>query len=171
MNSPFEQFKINLLFPVSFFGLPDLSLTNINLLNLLIVSTLIVITFIIRKNLTFIPNFWQLFVEAVYHFVFSIVKEQTGKKGYKYFPHFFTIFFTILFFNLVGLIPFSFTVSSHVIVTFTLALSYFIAWIIIAIKTLGKDFMYTFVPKNMPPGYYLSSLLSNSFPSLSAPLA
>src|ERR1700748_1097609 len=114
MHSPFEQFKINLWVPLSF-GDFDFSLTNINLLNMLIVGFLLLITFVIRKNLTFIPSFWQLFVEAVYGFVFSIVKEQAGKKGYQYFPHFFTVFFTILLFNLVGLIPFSFTVSSHVI--------------------------------------------------------
>jgi ATP synthase subunit 6 len=149
LNTPFEQFKIALLFPISN-GLFDLSLTNITVLILFISTLLISITFLIRKNASFIPNNFQLFMESIYLFIFSIVKEQTGTKGYKYFPHFFTIFFVVLSYNCVGLLPFSFTVSSHIIVTLTLSLSYFIAWIFVAIKTLGSEFLYVFYPKNMP---------------------
>lgn len=149
MFSPFEQFKIKLLFPISIADI-DLSITNITALIVIILGFLITVSFIIKKNLSFIPSFWQLFVEAVYQFVFSIVKDQSGKKGYEYFPHFYTIFYTILFFNLTGLTPFSFTASSHIIVTVTLGLSYFLAWIFVAFKTIGREFIYVFYPKNMP---------------------
>jgi F0F1-type ATP synthase membrane subunit a len=93
-------------------------------------------------------------METTYHFVYSLVREQSGLKGLKYFPHFLSIFLLILFFNLSGLVPFSFTASSHIIVTFGIALSYFIAWIIIGIKELGSTFLYVFCPKNMLHGCY-----------------
>lgn len=148
-NSPFEQFQINLLFKIYFFGF-DLSLTNLSVLIMAVSLFLIFITSLISKSFSFIPNNWQSFLEMIYRFVLSIVSEQTGKKGYRYFPHFFTIFMLILLYNLIGLTPFSFTVSSHIIVTLSLALSYFIAWIFIAIKELGSKFLYVFSPKNMP---------------------
>jgi len=147
--NPFEQFEIILLgcFSGSYF---DISITNLTLLTVIISLLLIILFGLITKSSTFIPNNWQYLVEIIYQFVFSIVAEQAGRKGYSYFPHLFTIFNLILLYNLSGLIPFSFTVSSHVIITFTLALSYFIAWIIIGIMTLGQKFLGVFCPKNMP---------------------
>jgi len=147
--NPFEQFEIILL---GLFGYNDfdISITNLSLLTIVISLIVISLLSLITKSSSFIPNNWQYLVEMIYQFVFSLVAEQAGKKGFGYFPHLFTIFNLILFYNLSGLIPFSFTVSSHVIITFTLALSYFIAWIIVGIKTLGPKFIYVFCPKNMP---------------------
>jgi len=149
LYNPFEQFEIILLSVFGINGL-DLSLTNLSLLTLVISFLIIGLTSVITKSATFIPNNWQYLVEIIYQFVFSIVAEQAGRKGFAYFPHLFTIFNLILFYNLSGLIPFSFTVSSHVIITFTLALSYFIAWIVVGIVTLGPKFLGVFCPKNMP---------------------
>jgi ATP synthase subunit 6 len=147
--NPFEQFEIILL---GLFGFNDfdLSLTNLSLITLVISFVIIGLTSVITKSSTFIPNNWQYLIEIIYQFVFSIVAEQAGRKGFAYFPHLFTIFNLILFYNLSGLVPFSFTVSSHVIITFTLALSYFIAWIIVGIIKLGPKFLGVFCPKNMP---------------------
>jgi len=147
--TPFEQFEILLLKLIYFNGL-DFSITNVVILMLFISGFLIVWNLVIASSFTFIPNNYQYISEIVYLFVMSIVAEQAGKRGYKYFPHLFTIFSVILLYNLCGLMPFSFTVSSQVIITFTLALSYFIAWIIVAIFNLGRDFLYVFCPKNMP---------------------
>jgi len=96
------------------------------------------------------PNNWLLALEGGYQLVFTLVKEQTGKKGYPFFPQLVTIFIIILSLNLLGLTPFGFTVTSHVIITFSLALSYFIAWVIIGIKELGQQFLRVFCPRNMP---------------------
>jgi len=149
LYNPFEQFEIILLSKFGFNSL-DLSLTNLSLTTIVISLIIIVLLGLIVKSSTFIPNNWQYLVEIIYQFVFSIVAEQTGRKGYIYFPHLFTIFNLILLYNLSGLVPFSFTVSSHVIITFTLALSYFIAWIIVGIVKLGPTFLGVFCPKNMP---------------------
>lgn len=88
--------------------------------------------------------------ESTYQFVYTLTAEQANRKGIKYFPHLITIFLLILVFNLSGLSPFTMTATSHVVITFGLALSYFIAWIIIGIYELGPKFIYIFCPKNMP---------------------
>jgi F-type H+-transporting ATPase subunit a len=149
MFTPFEQFEIMLLKLITVEGI-DLSLTNVAILMLSISAFLITINLVIVSSYTFIPNNWQYIMEIIYLFVFSIVAEQAGRRGYKYFPHLYTVFGLILLYNLIGLLPFSFTVSSQVIITFSLALSYFLAWVIIAIKDLGLKFLYVFCPKNMP---------------------
>lgn len=149
MYTPFEQFEIILLQLINIDGI-DLSITNVSILMISISAFLITISLVIAAGYTFIPNNWQYVMESIYLFVFSIVSEQAGKRGYKYFPHLYTVFGLILLYNLCGLLPFSFTVSSQVIITFSLALSYFLAWIVIAVKELGLKFLYVFCPKNMP---------------------
>jgi len=147
--NPFEQFEIILLQRIEFNGL-DLSITNLGVSLVIITVLILTISFLIKKSVTYLPNNWQIVLEAIYHFVFSIINEQTGPKGYKYLPHLITVFILILLGNLGGLVPFGFTITSHVIVTFSLALSYFLAWIIVAIKELGLKFLGVFCPKNMP---------------------
>jgi len=165
MYTPFEQFEIILLKLINV-GDIDLSLTNVAVLMLSITAFLITINMVIAASYTFIPNNWQYIMEIIYLFVFSIVAEQSGKRGYKYFPHLYTVFGLILLYNLGGLLPFSFTVSSQVIITFTLALSYFLAWVIVAIKELGLKFLYVFCPKNMP-SWLLPLLICVEFLSFS----
>lgn len=147
--NPFEQFEIMLIFPM-FLGNVDLSLTNLSILTMIISTLVLTLNYLFSKSYDFIPNNWQIVMEAKYQFIFSIVAEQTGAKGFKYFPHLITVFTLILFYNLSGLVPFSFTVSSHIVVTFTLALSFFIAWVIVGIKELRFQFLNVFCPRNMP---------------------
>jgi len=149
LNNPFEQFEILLLKLFNVAGY-DLSLTNLAILAMAVSGFLITVNLVIASSYTFIPNNWQYVSESIYLFVFSIVSEQSGKRGYGFFPHLYTIFNLILLYNVCGLMPFSFTVSSQVIITFTLALSYFIAWVFVAIVVLGPKFVYVFCPKNMP---------------------
>jgi len=147
--NPFEQFEIVLISKFTL-GAFDLSITN---LTIVLMSTAFVIYslhYIFDKSYNYIPHNWQIVMEATYQFVFSIVAEQSGRKGIRYFPHLVTIFFLILFYNLSGLAPFGFTASSHIIITFGIALSYFLAWIVVGIKELGPKFLYVFCPKNMP---------------------
>jgi F-type H+-transporting ATPase subunit a len=147
--NPFEQFEIILLQLFGFNGF-DLSVTNLTLLTIVISLLLVGLTSLVVKSSSFLPNNWQYVFESIYQFVYSIVYEQASRKGVVFFPHLFTIFNLVLLYNLGGLVPFSFTVSSHIIITFTLALSYFIAWVIVGIRTLGLQFLNVFCPKNMP---------------------
>jgi ATP synthase subunit 6 len=149
LYNPFEQFEIMLILPIIIDGI-DLSFTNLTILTVVITSILVLFLWVLNKSYTFIPNNYQVVLEAKYHFVLSILSEQTGRKGLKYLPQLVTVFTLVLFYNLGGLVPFSFTVSSHVIITFTLALSFFIAWIIIGVKELQLQFLNVFCPRNMP---------------------
>lgn len=148
-NNPFEQFEIMLIRPITI-GHIDISLTNLTIMTIITSGIVLSINYILNNSYTFIPNNWQLLIESKYNFIFTILSEQTGSKGFKYFPHLLTVFTLILFYNLGGLVPFSFTVSSHIVITFTLALSFFIAWVIIGIKELKIQFLNVFCPKNMP---------------------
>lgn len=147
--SPFEQFEVNLLSKINLLGL-DLSLTN--LISFLILAHIILIFFFtsINNNKNFVPSNWQAVVEGIYLFIVGLVKEQSGKKGVKFFPFFFTIFTLILVMNTMGLLPFSFTVTSHIIVTISLALSFVFCWIIVGFMNLGLKFFLIFVPKGIP---------------------
>jgi ATP synthase subunit 6 len=159
--NPFEQFEIKLILPLILNNV-DISFSNLTLLLISSTFFILTLTYSLDKSYLYIPNNWQITMESTYLFVYSIVSEQGGRKAIKYLPHLFTIFFLILFFNITGLTPFTFTATSHIIITFSLALSYYIAWIIIGIKQLKTKFLYVFCPRNMP-GWLLPLLISVEF--------
>jgi F-type H+-transporting ATPase subunit a len=88
--------------------------------------------------------------EMMYQFVAGMVRENVGSEGRAYFPFIFTLFMFILFANLIGLLPYSFTVTSHIIVTFALAGVVFIGVTIIALLKHGLKFFSYFVPHGTP---------------------
>ena len=149
INSPLEQFEIVVLLPFTLFGL-NLSLTN-SAFFLLIASffSLFWISLSFYK-LSLIPNNWQILFESFYNVTVDIVKVNLGLKGEAYFPFIFSLHILLLFCNLIGMVPYSFTVTSHIIFTFSLALSIFIGINIIGIKTHGFRFFSLFLPKGVP---------------------
>nr|YP_010199906.1 ATP synthase F0 subunit a [Gracilariopsis tenuifrons]AXF36240.1 ATP synthase F0 subunit a [Gracilariopsis tenuifrons]UAD89966.1 ATP synthase F0 subunit a [Gracilariopsis tenuifrons] len=147
--SPLEQFEIVTLIPLTFFGL-NISVTNSVLF--MIFAFLIAIFWIslsFYKN-SIIPNNWQLVKEMIYNVTASIVQDNLGSKGEFYFPFIFTLHLFLLFCNLIGMIPYSFTVTSHITFTFGLALSIFIGINIIGIQTHGFKFFALFLPRGVP---------------------
>jgi len=149
--SPFEQFELNVFYPVFVRNTNfDLSVTNTTIT--MIFATTLIVLFITLSifNAKLLPSRWQSVVELIYKFVQSLIKEQTGSKGQPYFPLIFTTFLFILFLNLIGLLPYGFTVTAQVAITFTLALSFFIGLIIIGFKIQGLHFLKIFVPSGIP---------------------
>jgi len=147
--SPLEQFEIRLILPIFENGI-DISITQSTIfiwLVLLHFSLFFVLGFI-RARL--IPSLLQSLCEQSYLFIVSIIKQQVGSRGLKFFPIIFIAFFTILFSNLIGLIPFAFTPTSHIIVTFSLAFACNLAFIIIGFYENGFTFLKLFVPKGGP---------------------
>nr|YP_009138171.1 ATP synthase F0 subunit 6 [Gracilaria vermiculophylla]AHZ58198.1 ATP synthase F0 subunit 6 [Gracilaria vermiculophylla]AHZ58223.1 ATP synthase F0 subunit 6 [Gracilaria vermiculophylla] len=147
--SPLEQFEIVTLVPLTFFGL-NISITNSVLFMLF--SFLIAVFWIslsFYKN-TVIPNNWQLLNEMVYNVTVNMVQDNLGQKGEFYFPFIFTLHLFLLFCNLIGMIPYSFTVTSHITFTFGLALSIFLGINIIGIQTHGFKFFSLFLPRGVP---------------------
>jgi ATP synthase subunit 6 len=160
--TPLEQFQIISLFSIKLFSL-DFSITNIVLINtiVLILFSLIVYFSSSNKNyfektsFYFIPNTWQILIELVYETASQLLFDNINEEGEKYFPFISVLFSFILFSNLIGLIPYSFTVTSHLIVTFTLSLSVFIGVNIICIKRYKFHMLSLFIPANTSFGLAL----------------
>nr|YP_010199555.1 ATP synthase F0 subunit a [Crassiphycus birdiae]YP_010199655.1 ATP synthase F0 subunit a [Crassiphycus corneus]YP_010199680.1 ATP synthase F0 subunit a [Crassiphycus crassissimus]YP_010199880.1 ATP synthase F0 subunit a [Crassiphycus usneoides]UAD89413.1 ATP synthase F0 subunit a [Crassiphycus birdiae]UAD89563.1 ATP synthase F0 subunit a [Crassiphycus corneus]UAD89588.1 ATP synthase F0 subunit a [Crassiphycus crassissimus]UAD89888.1 ATP synthase F0 subunit a [Crassiphycus usneoides] len=149
LASPLEQFEIVTLVPLTFFGL-NISITNSVLFMLFaFLIAILWISLSFYEN-TVIPNNWQLLSELVYNVTSNIVQDNLGSKGESYFPFIFTLHLFLLFSNLIGMIPYSFTVTSHITFTFGLALSIFIGINIIGIQTHGVKFFALFLPRGVP---------------------
>nr|YP_011017724.1 ATP synthase F0 subunit a [Griffithsia okiensis]WQF69547.1 ATP synthase F0 subunit a [Griffithsia okiensis] len=147
--SPLEQFEIVNLVPISFFKL-NISFTNSSLfMSLIFFSIIFFLSLAVHKSLL-IPNSFQVFKEFFYNLTSNIVKDNLGPKGEVFLPFIFTLHFFLFFSNLIGMVPYSFTITSHIIFTFSLALSIFIGINIIGLKTHGLLFFSLFLPKNVP---------------------
>jgi len=160
ISSPLEQFQVLPILPIKL-GIIDLSITNetIIILLLLLLTTLYVFS-LLGNDQTFhiIPNRWQSILEIIYKLILSLVVDNIrDKRGVLFFPLVLTIFLFILSVNLIGLVPYSFTLTSHLIVTFALSLAIFIGINIVCIREHGIKFFCLF----LPPGtsFVLSFLL------------
>ena len=146
--SPLEQFQIYPLISLQL-GTLDFSFTNSSLIiGIGIFCFLFCLDIILSptKEIYFIPKSWQLLIESIYLALVSMLMDNVGEKGQKFFPFIFTLFLFILISNLIGLVPYSFTVTSHFIVTFALALMIFIGVNIICINNHGINLLSLFLP-------------------------
>jgi ATP synthase subunit 6 len=147
--SPLEQFQIISIIPIEIFNM-NISLTNASLIMIISLLTIVILFNKAIINNKIIPIRKQAVIESIYEFVYSLVYENIGEKGNKYFPLIFTLFIFILTCNLLGMIPYSFTVTSHIIVTFFLSLSIFIGVTIIGFMHHGIHFFSFFLPAGSP---------------------
>ena len=162
LHTPLEQFQIILLFSIKLFCF-DFSITNLVLVNLLVLAIFAAMVFLFSSNVNylketsffFIPNTWQVFVEALYETSAQLLFDNINVEGEKYFPFISVIFTFVLFSNLIGLVPYSFTTTSHLIVTFTLSLSIFIGLNIICIQKHKFHMLSLFLPANTSFGLAL----------------
>nr|AHX02443.1 ATP synthase F0 subunit 6 [Ceramium japonicum] len=149
IHSPLEQFEIVTLIPISFLNF-NISVTNSTLfMSIAVFVSLTWINLSFYKNLL-LPSYWQLLKENFYELTANIVKDNLGSKGEVYFPFIFALHLFLLFCNLIGMIPYSFTVTSHIVFTFSLALFIFIGINIIGLKTHGLLFFSLFLPRGVP---------------------
>nr|YP_009040924.1 ATP synthase F0 subunit 6 [Pyropia kanakaensis]AIB08144.1 ATP synthase F0 subunit 6 [Pyropia kanakaensis]AIB08202.1 ATP synthase F0 subunit 6 [Pyropia kanakaensis] len=149
LASPLEQFEIIPILPIELFGL-NISITNAALFLMLSVALSIFWFSLVIYNNKLVPRNWQSVKEIFYDITLTLVQDNLGKKGYFYFPFVFTIFTIILYCNLIGMVPYSFTVTSHIAFTFSLALSIYIGINIIGFRTHGVKFFTIFLPKGVP---------------------
>ena len=149
MNSPVEQFTIKTLYELNFMGI-DVSFTNASLFMMLSILGSVCFLYFGSRKQALIPGRFQSLVEMSYEFVANMVKENAGKGSQAYFPFIFTLFMFILFCNMVGMFPYSFTVTSHIIVTFAFAAIVFIGVTVIGFVKHGIKYLELFVPKGVP---------------------
>jgi len=146
--SPLEQFEILVLKPIFVFY--DFSMNNASLSLIIAAALFVGIFYLGFRNARLIPDLLQVIVESAYIFVITVISQQAGPKGLRYFPVFFVIFFLIFFSSLVGLVPFAFTPTSHIVFTFSLAFTCNLAFIFIGFKENGLNFLRLFSPKGSP---------------------
>jgi F-type H+-transporting ATPase subunit a len=147
--NPIEQFSIHPVVPITIAG-HDFSLTNSGLYMLLAVALSCLVAAIGARGGSGVPGRMQALAEMSYEFIAGMVRSATGEHGMRFFPFVFSLFFFILISNLVGLIPYSFTVASQIVVTAALALLVFLTVVIIGIKEHGTKFFGVFVPSGVP---------------------
>lgn len=149
MHSPMEQFEIKRLLDFRI-GSLDASYTN-SALWMTIAVILATFVFVIgMRQRAMIPGRLQSVAEMGYEFVAGMVRDNVGAAGKKYFPFVLTLFVFILFCNVLGLVPYSFTPTSHIIVTFAMALTVFLGVTVIGFARHGLHFLSFFVPKGVP---------------------
>jgi ATP synthase subunit 6 len=160
--SPLEQFEIISLIPVQILCF-DFSITNSLLVNIITLTIFSNIVYFLSSNenylkkipFFFIPNNWQILIETLYEIISKLVFDNVSLKGEKYFPYIAVLFTFILFTNLIGLVPYSFTVTSHLIITFALAFASFIGINIIGLQRHKQNMLSLIIPTNTSFGLAL----------------
>jgi len=147
--TPLEQFEIALLQPIHVFW-ADVSFTNSAAFLFITAFSISTLYGFGLYKVKFMPSSWQSLAEMVYMFVIEMVRQQVGSRGIQYFPFIFLIFNFILFSNLIGLLPFGFTTTGHVIVTFTIAFSINLGLVFLGFINHGIKFLKIFVPEGAP---------------------
>jgi F-type H+-transporting ATPase subunit a len=147
--SPLDQFRIDTLVPIKL-GNIDASFTNSSLWMVLAITLItLFLTLSVRQG-QMVPGRLQSIAELSYEFIGSMIRTNVGSGGRPYFPFIFTLFMFILFGNLLGLLPYSFTFTSHIAVTFGMAIVVFVGTTIIAFAKHGLKFFSFFLPHGTP---------------------
>ncbi len=152
--SPLEQFQIIplLTFPT---GALDFSVTNAAVLSVVGLGSFFLLHLLVGTKPYLVPTRWQLGLEGLFSIISGIVEDNLGRSGLIYFPFVFSLFTFILVSNVAGLVPYSFTGTSHLIITLTLALTVFGAVNIICIRKHGLHILSSFLPQGTNLGLAL----------------
>ncbi len=155
-ESPLKQFEVQPIVDINVFGL-DLSFTNSALwmtITTVFIIAFFTIPFLKTKKTNSVedlyPSRLQVASELGFNFISSLINDTVGKEGKKYFPLVFALFMFILFGNLFGMIPYSFTFTSHIIVTLALAMGVFIFVTVLGFVKHGVKFFGFFVIPGLP---------------------
>ena len=147
---PIHQFHIVNLFPIGKIGNAEIAFTNSAAFMLAAVIVLTLFLIAGTAGGKAVPTRLQSAAELTYEFVANMLRSTAGQEGMRFFPFVFTIFMFVLLLNMFGLIPYAFTVTSHIIVTAALALTVFFTVLIYGLIRHGLHFFNLFVPKGVP---------------------
>lgn len=150
MASPVAQFEIKTLIPIEIGGV-DLSFTNASAFMVLAVAVICGFLLIATSKRSLIPGRLQAGAELLHDFAIKTLRDNTGDQGLQFFPLVFSLFTFILAANLIGMLPYSFTVTSHIAVTFALAILVFVTVTLYGIFRHGFGFLRLFLPDGVPP--------------------
>ena len=148
--NPITQFDVYRIGPEIKIGSLDISFTNASLFMIISTAAILLIFNIGSKKNSLLPNRIQLLAELSYTFVSKMINDTAGSKAKPYFAFIFSLFMFVLFCNMFGMIPYTFTVTSHIIVTFVLAAFIFIGVTVIGFMKHGLGYLKLFVPSGVP---------------------
>ncbi|PZP86692.1 MAG: F0F1 ATP synthase subunit A [Azospirillum brasilense] len=150
-HSPLAQFEIKTIYSLpEVFGI-DMSLTNTSMWMLLSILGVALFFALAMRKQAVVPGRMQSLAEMTYEFVEGIVDENAGHEGRKFFPFILTLFLFILFMNLFGMLPYSFTPTSHIIVTFAMGALVFLGVVVVGLIKQGPvGFFKHFIPEGLP---------------------
>lgn len=151
MIDPLSSFRIHTILPLKIFGV-DISITNSSLYMIITTAVIIIGLFIGTKKSDLVPNKIQVATESLFFFAGNIVKTNCGKNDILIFPYIFSLLLFIMFGNLIGIFPFTFSFTTQIVVTVGIALMVFISSIVIGFVRLGKQYLRHFCPEELP-GY------------------
>jgi F-type H+-transporting ATPase subunit a len=147
---PIHQFGINNFVDFGTIGGFHLAFTNSALFMLIAVALISMLLVWGTASRSVVPGRVQALAEISYEFVANMLRESAGKEGMKFFPFVFSLFMFVLFLNVIGLIPYFFTVTSHIIITGALAAAVILTVIIYGFYRNGFKFLGLFVPQGVP---------------------
>jgi len=150
MAGPIEQFEISPILPIEIGGL-DLSFTNSSAYMVATVGLAAGFLLLASSGRSLIPGRLQSSAEMLYEFVSKTLRENAGEDGMRFFPLVFSLFMFVLVANLIGMFPYAFTVTSHIIVTFALAMIVFLTVTLYGLLRNGLGFFRLFMPSGVPP--------------------
>ena len=145
-----HQFEVYRIGPEINLGGIDISFTNASLFMILSALSILFLLFVGTKKKSLIPSKVQLLIEISYSFIVKMMNDTAGPKAKPYFPFIFSLFMFVLFCNMIGMLPYAFTVTSHIIVTFTLATIIFVGVTAIGFIKHGFSYLKLFVPSGVP---------------------
>ena len=150
-HSPLEQFEIKSLIDLPTVGGLDISFTNSSLMMVIALALITGFMTLAMRERSLVPGRLQMVAESAYEFIANLIRDTVGSEGRAYFPLVFSLFMFVLMGNLLGMLPYSFTFTSHIIVTFALAIAVFIGVTILGFVKHGMHFFTFFAPAGTPP--------------------
>jgi F-type H+-transporting ATPase subunit a len=147
---PIHQFEIHKIFSLGTFGGHEIAFTNSSLYMVIAVLLIALLLVGATAGRSLVPGRMQSLAELSYEFVATTIRSTAGSEGMKFFPLVFSLFMFILVANIVGLIPYTFTITSHIIITVSLAMVVFLTVVIYGFAKNGLHFFKLFVPSGIP---------------------
>jgi F-type H+-transporting ATPase subunit a len=150
MADPIHQFQIVEYFPIAKIGGADIAFTNSAAHMTVAVAAITLFLVGATASRAMVPGRMQSAAELLYEFVATTIRSTAGSEGMRFFPFVFTIFAFVLTVNMMGLVPYAFTVTSHIIITAALAITVFLTVLFYGLYRHGLHFFNLFVPKGVP---------------------
>jgi F-type H+-transporting ATPase subunit a len=150
MADPIHQFEIKKIFTIGHIGGQEIAFTNSSLFMVLSIGVIAALLVGATSSRSLVPGRLQSVAELSYEFVATTIRSTAGSEGMKFFPLVFSLFMFILVANIIGLVPYTFTVTSHIIITVLLALLVFLTVVIYGFWKNGLKFFKLFVPSGIP---------------------